>query len=161
MGRYGPRQAMVFTSHGEYYAFDVVYVLGGLEEVEVGDVTPVPGAPDHVLGFVDSGGERVPALSLRTSIDRAPRSAEAGGETLVLTMRDDGEHTVVVVVVDSLEECMEIDVEESAAQTFAVDPTLISGYFQHDTRAGALVDPRGLWNLETRLDFWNAVRGVS
>ena len=159
MGRYGPLPAMVFISHGEYYAIDSAYVLGGLEDVGVGDVTPVPGAPDHILGFVDSAGQRVPALSLRTSVDRAPRRGDATGETLVLTLRVSGEKVVLVLVVDSLDECMEIDVEESTTDTFTVDPTLICGYFEHGAGTGALVDPRMIWSLETQFAFWNAVRG--
>jgi purine-binding chemotaxis protein CheW len=46
---------------GEQYAMPVRHVN---EVVEVGELTPVPGTPDSLLGLRNLGGEIVPALDL-------------------------------------------------------------------------------------------------
>jgi len=48
---------------GEQYAMPVEHVN---EVVEVGEVTPIPGTSDSVLGLRNLGGEIVPALDLAT-----------------------------------------------------------------------------------------------
>ncbi len=59
---------------GEQYALGVEHVN---EVVDLGELTPVPGAPEHVLGLRNVDGEIVPAFDLarilQISSERRPR----------------------------------------------------------------------------------------
>jgi chemotaxis signal transduction protein len=54
---------------GEQYALGVEHVH---EVVDLGDLTPVPGAPDSVLGLRNVGGEIVPAFDLASILGIEP-----------------------------------------------------------------------------------------
>jgi len=67
---------------GEQYALPVQYVH---EVVDLGELTPVPGAPDSVLGLRNMGGEILPACELASvlGIEHSGRS-----QRLLITEHD-------------------------------------------------------------------------
>jgi chemotaxis signal transduction protein len=51
---------------GEQYALPVQYVH---EVIDLGELTPIPGAPDYVLGLRNMGGEILPAFDLASLLE--------------------------------------------------------------------------------------------
>ncbi len=65
------RDIVVFVLCGERFAADAAHVL---EALPLGEPTPVPGTPEHLLGVVNHRGRVLPVLDLR-------RRLVPGGET--------------------------------------------------------------------------------
>jgi chemotaxis signal transduction protein len=72
---------------GEQYALPVEYVH---EVVDLGELTPVPGSADSVLGLRNLNGEIVPAFDLARilQIERDGHRSEIGRQRLLVTQCD-------------------------------------------------------------------------
>ena len=84
---------LVFTLDERLFSLAVTSVERVVAAVEV---TPLPGAPDVVLGVVDVAGALVPVLDLRRRLGVAPREVTVDDQ-FVLTQTPRG---LVAVVVD-------------------------------------------------------------
>ena|SRR5438132_1502846 len=106
----------------EHYALPVEHVE---QVVELGELTPVPGAGEHVLGLRNLSGEIVPAVDLGTILHVAPeRAAER-----LLIVEHGGRRTAVAVneVLDVGHLTGKMDEHESPylLATTLVDGTLV------------------------------------
>jgi len=64
-------QYVVFTLHHEKYGINVMQVQEVLREIEV---SPVPGAPEFVLGIINLRGNVVSVIDARTRFAIAPKA---------------------------------------------------------------------------------------
>jgi purine-binding chemotaxis protein CheW len=98
---------------GEHYALPVAAVI---EIAELGQVTPVPGAPSGVLGVRNLRGQVIPVIDLATMLDL---SADAESQRIVVA--EDGSRRAALAVTDT------VDVGELGPATEEVESSFLSG----------------------------------
>lgn len=74
-------ELLVFALGGERYAIEAAHVL---EVVPLGELTPVPGAPAHVLGVVNHRGRILPVMDLRRLLELAGQGVTEGGRVVAV-----------------------------------------------------------------------------
>jgi chemotaxis signal transduction protein len=111
---------------GEHYALPVAAVL---EIADLGQVTPVPGAPSGVLGVRNLRGQVIPVIDLATMLGL---STEAESERIVVT--DDGSRRAALAVTGT------VDVGELGPSTEEVDSPYLSGAVLVDDALVGIVD---------------------
>jgi len=74
-------ELLVFALGGERYAIETAHVL---EVVSFGELTPVPGAPAHVLGVVNHRGRILPVMDLRRLLELAGQGVTEGGRVVAV-----------------------------------------------------------------------------
>ena len=75
-------QAVVFAIDGQRFALRLAAVQRVVRAVSV---TPLPGAPDVVLGAIDVAGTIVPVLDMRRRFRATSRGVRASDEFLIAT----------------------------------------------------------------------------
>jgi purine-binding chemotaxis protein CheW len=103
------------------------------EVAELGDVTPVPGAPPQVMGIRNLRGEVLPVFDLAAGLGIA-----GSGEPQRLVLADVGGRRCALAV-DEVVEVTELDDAQEA-----VDSPLLTGSVLVDGRLIGLVDVAGL-----------------
>jgi purine-binding chemotaxis protein CheW len=111
---------------GEHYALPVEEVL---EIAELGQVTPVPGAPSGVLGVRNLRGQVIPVIDLATMLGL---SSEDGNERIVVA-EDRGRRAALAVTAT-------VDVGELGAATEEVESSYLSGAVLVDGALVGIVD---------------------
>lgn len=142
--RDGGRAAWLgFGLKGQKYAVALPSVR---EVIRCGDVTPVPGAPDDVLGIVNLRGQIVPVLDGRRRFGlEGTVDAEHEDAQRVIVFDDAG--TVVGMRIDTIGDMLELDANEVSPPppgraTRRDDP--VSGVITRDDGFIALVDVQRL-----------------
>lgn len=98
----GPLQLLAFRLDGQRHAVplaDVERVVGAVE------VTPLPGAPPCVLGFIDAGGQVLPVFCLRRRFQLAPRDITPADQFLIMRAG----RRMVALVIDEAQGLVECD----------------------------------------------------
>lgn len=90
-----PLQLLVFTLQAQRHA---VPLAGVVRVLAAAAVTPLPGAPDTVLGAIDVGGCIVPVYSLRRRFGLPERPLEPADQFLLVRTPQ----RVLVLVVDEV-----------------------------------------------------------
>ncbi len=103
-----PTRWVTFQLAGETYAVNVLTVHEVLKNAEL---TPVPGAPDAVLGIINLRGNVVTVVDGRRRFNLPPMPVTDASRTLVVEV--DGQ--VLGLLVDSVAEVIEVPAEEVAA----------------------------------------------
>lgn len=67
-------------------------------------LTPVPLAPDHIVGLLNLRGQIMPAIDLRHRLDFAPRAE--GAESAMIVLKSQG--VLVSLVVDEIGDVLEL-----------------------------------------------------
>jgi len=111
---------------GEHYALPVDAVL---EIAELGQVTPVPGAPSGVLGVRNLRGQVIPVIDLATVLSL---SGDAESERIVVTEDGDLRAALAVTSTD--------DVGELGTATEEVDSPYLSGAILAEDALVGIVD---------------------
>jgi purine-binding chemotaxis protein CheW len=111
---------------GEHYALPVEAVL---EITEIGQVTPVPGAPSGVLGVRNLRGQVIPVIDLATVLGL---SGEVESERIVVTEDGDLRAALAVTSTD--------DVGELGAATEEVESPYLSGAILVEDALVGIVD---------------------
>lgn len=117
---------------GEHYALPVDAVL---EVAEIGDVTPVPGAPPAVLGVRNLRGQLVTVVDLATLF-----GLEAGGLPERIVVAEDGDRRAGLAV-DSIPEVEAFAQPTEAAESeYLVGAALVDGDLVGVVDLGAALD---------------------
>ncbi len=101
-------QWVTFYLDKERYGVNVMQVQ---EVLRVSEITPVPGAPDYVLGIINLRGNVVTVIDTRQRFHLPPR--EMDDSTRVVIMET--ENQVVGILVDSVAEVVELRASEIGA----------------------------------------------
>jgi purine-binding chemotaxis protein CheW len=100
------RQYVIFKVEQQRYALPLRYVLRALRMVAI---TPLPDAPENVIGVVDIAGQHLPVFSLRMILGTKDREPELSDRLLLMDSGGAG----LLLMVDSVE-----GVVEPAEQAF-------------------------------------------
>ena len=113
----GPLQLLAFQLDGQRHAVPLAAVERVVRAVEV---TPLPGAPPSVLGFIDAGGLVLPVFCLRRRFQLALRDITPVDQFLIMRA---GRRMVALVIDEAqgLVECDSREVERADA-TIAGSP---------------------------------------
>ena len=128
-----------FSLKGQRYAVALASVR---EVIRCGDITPVPGAPDDVLGIVNLRGQIVPVLDGRRRFGLDGHiDADAKDAQRVIVFDDNG--SVVGMRIDVIGDMLEFDTSDVSPPppgraTRRDDP--VSGVITRDDAFIALVD---------------------
>lgn len=90
-------QWVTFRLHNETYGIDVLHVH---EVLKVSEITPVPGAPDYVLGIINLRGNVVTVVNTRMRFGLPPAGQDYSSRIIII---ETGEQ-VIGLMVDSVAE---------------------------------------------------------
>jgi len=95
---------------GKWATFQLASETFALRVADVQEVlmpqplTPVPLAPDYIVGLLNLRGQVMPAIDLRRRLRFAPREGERAGSLLVIRLQDH----LVSLVVDEIGDVLEL-----------------------------------------------------
>ncbi|MEM1432535.1 MAG: chemotaxis protein CheW [Pseudomonadota bacterium] len=120
-------QYLTFELGEEEYAIDILSV----QEIKSwGPVTPLPKAPDYLLGVINLRGAIIPVIDLRRRF-ALPAQEICGTTTVVIVnAQSDAGAKVVGLVVDSVSEVYHLtdeQIQQSSNISGEIDATLIQG----------------------------------
>ncbi|GGK82151.1 chemotaxis protein CheW [Amphritea balenae] len=101
------RQWATFSIADEQYAIDVMQVK---EVLRFTDITPVPGAPDGVLGIINLRGNVVTVISSRSLFGM--QSSEIDNNTRIVVVEFDEQETIGILV-DGVSEVLTLPESET------------------------------------------------
>ena len=104
-----------FLLAGEMFALEVENVQEVLMEQPL---TPVPRAPEHIVGLLNLRGQIISAIDLRRRLHFPPREAGQSSKLLVVT----GSGAQFSVVVDDIHDVLELPPERWRAAPETLDP---------------------------------------
>lgn len=99
-----PEALVIFSLEGQRYALPLTSVQHTIRMV---GITPVPGAPEFVLGVVDLGGAVVPVVDLRARFNHPSRAVRLSDHLIVATAAE----RTVALAVDTTEGVIETSAE--------------------------------------------------
>jgi chemotaxis signal transduction protein len=148
------KNVIIFAVAGERYAIELRWVR---EIVTLGPVTPVPGAPSHVIGAVNIGGSIMPVLDLSMVhvANAAPnaagrRAASRAGDSAVLVDIDGVTAAIQMTKVDEVSsaiESVEMPPEQMPSEVGAVRGAVTDSR----GRSVPLIDPHELIRITLAL----------
>ncbi|HUW69090.1 MAG TPA: chemotaxis protein CheW [bacterium] len=149
-------QAMViFSLDDQRYALPLKRVQRSIRAVAI---TPLPKAPDIVVGIVDIGGLVIPVINMRLRFNHAPRDIQLSDQLIIATA---GKRTVALLV-DKTTGVLEASPD---SRTPAVDiaPRLepIDGTIQVGDGLILIHDLERLLSLEKETEIDRALKGAT
>jgi purine-binding chemotaxis protein CheW len=119
-------QLVIFTLDAQLYALPLASVQQVLHMVEV---TPLPNAPDFVLGVIDVHGNIIPVMSMRKRFGRREPEASLSGQLIVA----ETDTRCVALVVSSVTGVIERTVQEvTEAEKIVPGAQYVEGIFKLD-----------------------------
>lgn len=100
------RTYLSFTICGDHYAVNVTKVLEVLQEEQI---TPVPNAPDYILGIINFRGDVVPVFETRVRFNLPQRDMTKEYNIIVIDISDGPEMFRLGAVVDKVKDVIAID----------------------------------------------------
>lgn len=113
-GPEGPRVERTEDLAGKYMTFKLAQEAYGLEIlrvreiIELMEITRIPRAESHVRGVINLRGKIIPVVDLRLKFEMEP--AEATDQTVIIVVQfiQDGEETVMGILVDEVVEVLDV-----------------------------------------------------
>jgi purine-binding chemotaxis protein CheW len=99
------RQVLEFRLDGEAYCVSIDYVT---EIVDMGDLTPIPNAPEHVKGVMDLRGETTAIIDPKVRLDLG---GSAGDRIIIFDAAVFDDERSIGWAVDSVREVARVDPE--------------------------------------------------
>ena len=119
-------QLVIFTLDAQLYALPLASVHRVLHMVEV---TPLPNAPEVVLGVIDLHGNIIPVMSMRKRFGRQEPEASLSGQLIVA----ETDTRRVALVVSSVTGVIERTVQEvTEAEKIVPGAPYLEGFFKLD-----------------------------
>lgn len=120
------------------------------EILDARPVSPLPGAPPHLLGVIDVRGASVAVVDLRRLLNEAPRSDAPDTRFVVLLLERDGRALPVALRVDRVIEVTLLDDDRmepvAAAGLLAWDPRVVAGLGRRDGAFVTVLRTEGLFD---------------
>lgn len=129
-------QWVTFRLGNETYGINVLQVR---EVLRVSDITPVPGAPDYVLGIINLRGNVVTVLDIRTRFGMEQKQPDDNARIIIV----EADEHVVGILVDGVAEVVYLRSTqiESAPNIGSEDSSkCIQGVYSRDNELLILVD---------------------
>jgi len=137
-------QWVTFRLGDEIYGIDVLQVQ---EVLRITEVSPVPGAPDYVLGIINLRGNVVTVVDARNRFGLSPKASDDASRIIVI----DAYEKVIGLLVDNVSEVAYVPNSqiESAPSVGADDGhRFVSGVSNRDGELLIMVDLEKLINIE-------------
>ena len=96
---------VTFRLDSELYGVNVLQVQEVLRATEI---TPVPGAPEYVMGIINLRGNVVTVVDTRKRFELSPRPMDDASRIIIL----ESDHQVIGILVDSVAEVVEMRASE-------------------------------------------------
>lgn len=103
-----PLQVLTFLLDNEVYANEIAQIQ---EVLEYRRVTPVPRAPDFMLGVINLRGNVVPVIDLRQQFDMHLAKTTVNTCIVIVDVIVDGEKTAMGILADAVKEVVELPVD--------------------------------------------------
>lgn len=145
-------QWVTYKLDNETYGIDVMQVM---EVLKVTDITPVPGAPDYVLGIINLRGNVVTVIDTRKRFGLPSREVDDASRIVII---ESGEY-VVGILVDCVAEVVYLrESEIESAPNVGNDETarFIQGVHSKDNNLLILIDVNKILTNEE----WNEVNDI-
>jgi purine-binding chemotaxis protein CheW len=127
---------VTFKLGKEEYGIDINSVQ---EIIRATDITPVPGAPNHVRGVINLRGKIIPVVDLRTRFKLAAVDASGDQRIVVVEL---GEKRLGMLV-DSVSQVIKLSssiIEEIPEEATSIDENYIKGVGKLDSRLIIILD---------------------
>ena len=137
-------QWVTFRLGEEIYGIDVLQVQ---EVLRITEISPVPGAPDHVLGIINLRGNVVTVVDARTRFGLPPKEVDDASRIIVVDAFD----KVIGLLVDNVSEVAYVPNSqiESAPNVGTDDGNrFVSGVSNRESELLIMLDLAKLMNLE-------------
>lgn len=129
-------QWVTFRMEHEVYGITVMQVQ---EVLRVSEITPVPGAPQFVLGIINLRGNVVTVLDTRKRFGLPPKELDDSSRVIIIESGDQ----VIGIMVDSVAEVVYIklsEIEKSPNVGNEENSKFIQGVYSKDSNLIILVD---------------------
>ena len=132
------RQILSFTLDRRRFAIDVGPVR---EVIQLPQTTPMPGAPDDVMGVLDLRGQAVPVVDLQARLGRGAAPLTPRSCVIIVGRNDGGRVGLLVEAVSEV-----LDLEPDALQAAPAMPAssvshLYQGILRRDAEFTWILDP--------------------
>lgn len=137
-------QWVTFRLGDETYGIDVLQVQ---EVLRITEISPVPGAPDYVLGIINLRGNVVTVIDARSRFGLAPKEVDDASRIIVV----DAFEKVVGLLVDNVSEVAYVPNSQiEMAPNVGTDEgsKFVSGVFNRENELLIMVDLAKLINYE-------------
>jgi purine-binding chemotaxis protein CheW len=138
---------LTFVLGKEYFAVNVKTVLEVLEEPYI---TPVPMAPEHILGIINFRGEIVPVADSRLKLNMPSLEGDVKNYVIIFEIGTDQEKVSIAATADAVKDVIEIDPEEIKPvpeMGITYDVRFISGVIRRDDKFILLMNIEKVFSL--------------
>ncbi len=105
-------QYLTFALDGEAFATEISRVR---EVLEYAQITPVPRAPEYMLGVINLRGNVVPIVDLRLQFLMQAKEPDIDTCIIIVEINIEGTQTIVGVLADSVQEVIDLKPEQMEA----------------------------------------------
>ncbi len=105
----GKETLLTFNIGKELFAVNVVSVLEVLEQQQI---TPVPGAPEHIMGIINFRGEILPVVNTRIKLNIAGASEELKRYVIVFELEQNAQKYLITSIADGVKDVIEVALDE-------------------------------------------------
>lgn len=130
---------VIFQLGNEWFALDAHHIM---EIRPVGDITPMPCTPDHVLGLATIRGNIYSVLDIRNFFGTEDRVVN-DQSMLLLTSSRDFQTCLLVDTVLQKQNIARQDIKPTAAGLKAIDSGYVSGFIFHDQKVVTFLNWEG------------------
>lgn len=133
-------QYLTFVLSGEEYAVEILKV----QEIKSwSPATPIPCAPDYMLGVINLRGSVVPVIDLRRRFGLPPTEYTATTAVIIARTNVDGKEKVAGLVVDEVADVYHLGaskIQESSEIAGSIDSNFIQGLAQENEKLIILIN---------------------
>lgn len=122
---------LTFKMGQEFFAVNVANVLEVLEKQEI---TPVPNAPEHILGIINFRGNILPVVDTRHKFNLSASDNDLNYILIVFEMGSDENRFSVTATADAVKDVIEINPDEIKPvpeMGMSYDTQFIRGVIRH------------------------------
>lgn len=142
------RQYLTFALRGERFALESSLVS---EVLDMPALTRVPLGPPFLRGIVNLRGNAATVVDIGEELGLGTTTAIRGACLIIMDQTYDGEHALVGIMADAVQEVVEIspdDVERTPEMGLSVDPRFLAGLARLDGEFVMLLDPDQILALD-------------
>jgi len=142
---------LTFEICTEQYAVNVTKVLEVLEQQHI---TPVPRAPQFILGIINFRGEILPVINTRQKFNVPFEAEDLKHFVIVFETFANNEKQLVAATADSVKDVIEIDtsdIKPVPEMGLGYNTAFISGVVRHNERFVLLIEPDHVFSMNDKV----------
>lgn len=135
-----------FSLGDQQYGVNVLQVR---EIICATDITPVPGAPEHVLGIINVRGSIITVVDTRHRLSLPPREMQESDWILIMDIEDQS----IGLLVDDVSEVIDVDpnrIESTRTSDSSTDARHVNGVLQQPKGMLVLLDAVSVVGLKEK-----------